>query len=102
MNKKLYVGNLPLVTEEKQLQELFGAEGRKVLSIKIITHRKEGYSSGFAFVEMSSTEDAQSAIDALNGKEFLGRALSVDYAKENLPSKRPEKSKNSWRRMGRV
>lgn len=82
MNKKLYVGNLPFSAEESQLEALFGADGRQVTSVKILNDKQTGRSRGFGFVEMASPEDAQKAIDALNGHEFMGRALLVNEARE--------------------
>lgn len=81
MNKKLYVGNLPPAAEEAQLLALFGAEGRQVTSVHILNDRETGRSRGFGFVEMSSFEDAQRAIDALHGHAFMGRALTVNEAR---------------------
>lgn len=83
MNKKLYIGNLPFSAEEAQLHALFGADGRKVESVRILTDSLTGRSRGFGFVDMASPADAQKAIDALHGHEFLGRALSVTEAREN-------------------
>ena len=85
MNKTLYVGNLPRVAEENQLQALFGADGRKVLSVRILIDRATGRSRGYAFIEMQNATDAEKAIEALNGKDFLGRSLSVDRARGNTP-----------------
>ena len=85
MNKKLYVGNLPFTAEESQLEALFGAEGRQVSSVRILNDRQTGRSRGFAFVEMTTSEDAQKAIDALNGKDFMGRPLTVNEAREQAP-----------------
>jgi len=85
MNKKLYVGNLPFSAEENQLQALFGGDGRQVTSVRILNDRETGRSRGFGFVEMGSSEDAQKAIDALNGHDFLGRPLTVIEAREQAP-----------------
>src|SRR6476469_7088083 len=85
MNKKLYVGNLPFTAEETQLQALFGSDGRQVTSVRILSERATGRSRGFGFVEMASPEDAQKAIEALNGHEFLGRPLTVNEAREQPP-----------------
>ncbi|HET6343624.1 MAG TPA: RNA-binding protein, partial [Myxococcota bacterium] len=70
MGTKLYVGNLNYKTSEEALREAFGADGRSVESVKIITDRDTGQPRGFAFVEMGSPADAQAAIDALNGQEL--------------------------------
>lgn len=85
MNKKLYVGNLPFTAEEGQLQALFGEGGRQVTSVRILVDRETGRSRGFAFVEMASVEDAQKAIEAMNGREFMGRPLTVNEAREQAP-----------------
>jgi len=85
MNKKLYVGNLPFTAEENQLQALFGGDGRQVTSVRILNDRATGRSRGFGFVEMATPEDAQKAIDALHGHEFMGRPLTVNEAREQAP-----------------
>ena len=85
MNKKLYVGNLPFTAEEEQLQALFGGDGRQVTSVRILQDKMTGRSRGFGFVEMATEADAQKAIDALNGHEFLGRPLTVNEAREQEP-----------------
>lgn len=85
MNKKLYVGNLPFAAEEGQLMSLFAGDGRQVASIKIMSDRETGRSRGFGFVEMATPEDAQKAIQALNGFEFMGRPLIVNEAREPAP-----------------
>jgi RNA recognition motif-containing protein len=84
MNKKLYVGNLSFDAQEATLKELFEADGRKVIKVQIITERETGRSRGFGFVEMENEGDAQKAIEALNGKECNGRALTVNEAKEQV------------------
>lgn len=80
MSTKLYVGNLSFNTSTQDLEEMFGASGT-VQSANIIEDRETGRSRGFAFVEMSSQEEAQNAISSLNGKEVDGRALTVNEAK---------------------
>lgn len=79
-NKKLYVGNLPYSSTEDQLKELFAQAGT-VESARIITDKYSGRSKGFAFVEMSSVEEAQKAIQTLNKYELDGRALAVSEAR---------------------
>lgn len=76
----IYVGNVPHGTTEEELQEAFQAFGQ-VASVAIIKDKFSGESRGFAFVEMPSKAEAQSAIAGLNGKEFKGRALSVNEAR---------------------
>jgi cold-inducible RNA-binding protein len=80
MSTKLYVGNLSFNTSTQDLEEMFGALGT-VQSVNIIEDRETGRSRGFAFVEMSSGEEAQNAIAALNGKDVDGRSLTVNEAK---------------------
>ena len=80
MTKKLYVGNLSFQTTTKDLQDLFAQAGT-VESAQIIEDRDTGRSKGFAFVEMSTNEEAASAIDQFNGKDVGGRMLKVNEAK---------------------
>jgi cold-inducible RNA-binding protein len=79
MSSKLYVGNLSFNTSTQELEQMF-AEFGTVESTNIIEDRDTGRSRGFAFVEMSSKEEAQNAISALNGKEIDGRELKVNEA----------------------
>ena len=80
MGKKLYVGNLPYDTTDASLQQMFEAHGT-VQSVQIIMERETGRSKGFGFVEMGSDQEAQAAINALNGKQMGGRALMVNEAR---------------------
>ena len=80
MAKKLYVGNLAFQTTSQDLQELFGQAGT-VESASVIEDRDTGQSKGFAFVEMSSEEEAASAIEQFNGRELAGRMLKVNEAR---------------------
>ncbi|MFB3141440.1 MAG: RNA recognition motif domain-containing protein [Acidobacteriota bacterium] len=80
MNKKLYVGGLPYAVTEDKLQEIFSAHGT-VDSARVITDRFTGRSRGFGFVEMSTEEEAQTAIDSLNGSDLEGRSLTVNEAR---------------------
>jgi RNA recognition motif-containing protein len=77
---KLYVGNLSFDTTEDSLRALFSGYG-SVESAKLVSDRDTGQPRGFGFVEMSST-DASAAIQALNGKDFEGRTLRVNEAKD--------------------
>src|SRR5215212_8690700 len=80
MGKKLYVGNLSYQVDSSELEQLFGQHGT-VVSAQIINDRDTGRSKGFGFVEMSSDDEAQAAIAALNGHEHGGRALTVNEAR---------------------
>ena len=77
---KLYVGNLSFNTTNQDLNELFGAHGT-VESSNIIEDRETGRSRGFAFVEMSSSEEGNAAIQQFNGHDVGGRTLTVNEAK---------------------
>jgi cold-inducible RNA-binding protein len=80
MSTKLYVGNLSFNTSAQDLETMFGESGT-VQSANIIEDRDTGRSRGFAFVEMSSAEEAKAAITAFDGKEIDGRNLKVNEAK---------------------
>jgi RNA recognition motif-containing protein len=81
MGTKIYVGNLPYSCDEEQLRSLFGADGRTVADVAIITDRMTGQPRGFAFVQMATEDDAKKAIDALHGSSFGGRTLTVNEAR---------------------
>ncbi len=80
MGRKLYVGNLSYSVRDSDLQDLFAAHGT-VDSAQVIMDRDTGRSKGFGFVEMSSDQEAQAAISALNGREVEGRNLTVNEAR---------------------
>ncbi len=84
MNNKLYVGGLPYSVTEAQLEEVFSAHGT-VESARVITDRMSGRSRGFGFVEMSTPEEAEEAMQKLNGTELEGRTLTVNEAKPQQP-----------------
>jgi RNA recognition motif-containing protein len=80
MSKKLYVGNLAFQTTSQDLQQLFAQAGT-VESASVIEDRDTGQSKGFAFVEMSTDDEAAAAIEQFNGKEVSGRTLKVNEAR---------------------
>ena len=80
MGNKLYVGGLPYSVNEGKLQEIFSAHGT-VESANVISDKFTGQSRGFGFVEMSSSSEAQKAIESLNGTQLDGRTLTVNEAK---------------------
>ena len=80
MSTKLFVGNLDFKVSENDLQDAFAPHGT-VLEANLVNDRATGRPRGFGFVTMSSPEEAQKAIEALNGKELSGRVLSVNIAK---------------------
>ncbi|MEK7132733.1 MAG: RNA-binding protein [Patescibacteria group bacterium] len=80
MAKKLYVGGLPYSTTDAELKDAFSQAG-SVASAVVIMDKMSGRSKGFGFVEMSSDEEAQKAIELMNGKDFGGRTLTVNEAR---------------------
>jgi len=80
MSNKLFVGNLSFNTTENDLNDAFAAHGT-VTETNLMVDRMSGRPRGFGFVTMSSAEEAQKAIDGLNGAELDGRALTVNVAK---------------------
>jgi len=80
MSRKLYVGNLPYTTGESELQELFARAGT-VETVKVMRDMATGRARGFAFVEMSTDEEAQRAITELNDFQLGGRGLTVNEAR---------------------
>jgi RNA recognition motif-containing protein len=80
MGSKIYVGGLPYSATEQQLSDLFKVHG-SVESARVITDKFTGQSRGFGFVEMSTAEEAKTAIGALNGTQMDGRTLTVNEAK---------------------
>lgn len=91
MSKKVYVGNMNYSTAENQLRDLFAQYG-EVASVNIIIDRYTGKAKGFGFVEMVNDDEAQKAIDALNGFEFMGRQLRVNEAED-----KPRRDSGSFR-----
>lgn len=86
---RLFVGNLAYQTIENDLQELFSQAGT-VTSVNLMMDKFTGKSRGFAFVEYTSEADAQKAVESFHGKEFQGRALTVNVARprEERPARR--------------
>lgn len=85
MGSKLYVGNLSYNTTEDSLRDAFSADGRAVKDVIILYDRDTGRSRGFGFVEMTSDDDAQAAMQAMDGVEVDGRELRVNEAREREP-----------------
>jgi len=94
MGKKLYVGNLGYDVTDAELSQLFAEHG-SIDSATVIVDKMTGRSKGFGFVEMSSTQEAQAAIAALNGRDHDGRSLTVNEAKP-----RPERGGHGHGRSG--
>lgn len=85
MAKKLFVGGLPYSATDQQLAEHFAGAGT-VVSAQVITDKFSGRSKGFGFVEMSSDEEAEKAIQMFNGSDFGGRQLAVNEARPKTES----------------
>ncbi len=77
---RIYVGNFGFETSEQEIREAFEAYGQ-VQEVSLIQDRDTGRPKGFGFVEMPTNTEAQAAIEALNGKEFTGRAITVNEAR---------------------
>lgn len=84
MSNKLYVGNISFNTTEADLNEAFGAHG-EVVETALLMDRDTGRPRGFGFITMGSADEAKAAIEAMNGKELDGRALTVNEAKPREP-----------------
>ena len=97
MAKKLYVGGLSYSTTQQSLQDAFSKAGA-VQSATIIMDKMSGRSKGFGFVEMSTDEEAQAAIEMWNGKDFEGRKLTVNEARPM--EARPPRREGGFNRGG--
>lgn len=80
MAKKMYVGNLPYSFTDEDLRQLFEQHGN-IASAQVVMDRETGRSKGFGFVEMSTDQEAESAIAQLNGHSLNGRPLTVNEAR---------------------
>ena len=80
MNKKLYVGNLAYSVDNAALEQAFGEFG-EIVSAEVLMDKFSGRSKGFGFVEMSSSDEANAAINMFHGKDFNGRPLTVNLAR---------------------
>ncbi|MFA5271460.1 MAG: RNA-binding protein [Candidatus Omnitrophota bacterium] len=85
--KKLYIGNLEFGVTDTDLKTFMEEKGLTVKEVKIISDKFSGRSKGFGFAEFDTPEQAQAAIDALNGQELNGRALRVSKAQKMRPRK---------------
>lgn len=93
MSKKLFVGGLAWGTTNDTLGQAFAQFGN-VVSAAVITDKFSGKSKGFGFVEMSTEEESQKAMQELNGKEIDGRAISVSEARPQAP--RENRTRNNY------
>lgn len=97
MNTKMYVGNLSYDATDADIRELFEAHGN-VTDVFIVRDRESGRARGFAFVSMETPEEMNAAIEALNGEEFLGRALTINEARPR--EERPQGGGGGGRKFG--
>ena len=97
METRLYVGNLPYAATEEQIKEHFSQAGN-VISVALITDKATGRAKGFGFVEMSTADESQKAISMLHGKDFMGRAITVNVAKPR--EERPQRNFRDRNRGG--
>ena len=95
--QKLYVGSLPYKTTEDELFQIFSQFGA-IVSVKIVTDRVTGQSKGFGFVEMEKADDANKAIESVNGSELGGRTLVVSIAR---PPQERERGEGGFQRQPR-
>jgi RNA recognition motif-containing protein len=96
----IYVGNLPRETTEDELRQAFEAFGQ-VMSVKILRDRATGESNGFGFVEMPVSEEGQTAISELNGKDLKGQAIKVEEGKMKTSYRSDRDRQDSFDRGGR-
>jgi RNA recognition motif-containing protein len=82
MGTRLFIGNLSYNVNEQELRDAFTGEGIELRSVRVALDRDTGRPRGFAFVEMSSDQEAAQAIEQLNGRELDGRAIAVNEAQE--------------------
>jgi RNA recognition motif-containing protein len=85
MAQKLFVGGIAFATTSERLREVFAQSGT-VVSATVVTDRDTGQSRGFGFVEMATTEEADQAVQALNGRDLDGRSLKVEISKPKTNS----------------
>jgi RNA recognition motif-containing protein len=95
MNKKLYIGGLPFSVTDDQLKTLFESHGT-VESAKVIMDRYSDRSRGFGFVEMSTQQEAEQAVQALNGTDLEGRSLTVNESKPRENRSGSGGARNRW------
>lgn len=100
MGCRLYVRNIPFKAVEENIRDFFSQVGQ-VSSIDLVTDARTGKPKGFAFVVMSSEEEAQRAIETLDGTELLGRTLSVSEANTQQPRERRDLEADGSRKKGR-
>lgn len=101
MGKRLYCGNLPYAATVDEVREIFSEGGRTVVDVHIVMDRETGRSRGFAFVELSTEDEAADALASVDGRLLNGRPLTVKEARERAPrqgfSGGPRNFRGGWR-----
>lgn len=97
METRLYVGNLPYAATEEHIKTHFSQAGN-VTSVALITDKATGRAKGFGFVEMATAEETEKAISMLHGKDFMGRAITVNVARPR--EERPQRNFRDKNRGG--
>ena len=85
MGKRLFVGTLSYDPDQPTIRDAFSAGGRTVTDVHVMIDRDTGRPRGFGFVELSTDEEAQAAIEDLDGSDLDGRTINVNEAKERKP-----------------
>ena len=88
----IYIGNLSYDLGEEELRQAFEPYG-EISSVKLVTDRYTGQSKGFGFIEMANNEEAQAAIDGLNGKELMGRNIKVSEARPRSEGRQDDRNR---------
>jgi RNA recognition motif-containing protein len=89
MSKKVFIGNVPFQAQDGDLQNFFSAQSVYPAGVAIVKHRVTGKSRGFGFADFDRPEEAEAAVNALNGMELLGRRLMLSLAHSEGPAVQP-------------
>ena len=97
MSKKVFIGNIPFQAQDEALRSWFAAQSVFPEGVAIVKHRVTGKSRGFGFADFASQEDAEAAVNALNGMEFEGRMLMLSLAHSEGPAVQPPETVGAGR-----
>ncbi len=84
--KKLFIGNIPFQATETELESWFAQQGFSPTAVAIVHHRLTGDSRGFGFADFATPDEAQQAVDSLNGGDYQGRRLMLSVARSEGPA----------------
>ena len=90
MSKKVFIGNIPFLAQDEELRRWFAGHAIYPEGVAIVKHRVTGKSRGFGFADFGLHEDAEAAVNALNGMEFEGRGLMLSLAHSEGPAVQPQ------------